>query len=91
MADKITTNKILGIGFESNNPEGGKKTTYLKIPNYKQNLTENAIKTAASALISNGVILDPYGNEYDSSAAVFTAYTENQTITALDIGWTDLS
>lgn len=90
MADKITTTRTLGIGFESKTPDGGKKNTYLKIPNYKENLTEKAIKTAVAALITSGVILDPYGNEYDSSEAIFTAYTENQTVTALDIGWADL-
>lgn len=91
MADKITTENILAIGFEYTDSETAKaKTVYLKVPNPKNNLTEQEIKDTARGLISDNsthpILLTPQGEPFDSATAIATAYTEITTKRELDIG-----
>lgn len=86
MADTITSSAILAIGInnENNNPEA--KTQYIKLPNPKSSLSEEMIKTAVQAGLTNSIYLDNSGIPYTSESSIVTAYTEYQTIQALDIG-----
>ena len=92
MADKITESTILSIGFEYTGDDEVKRTTYLKIPNPKGSvMTESWIKQQARQLISgdNPILLpnpDYTSQPFDSSTAVFTAYTETTRNTDYDIG-----
>lgn len=90
MADKITEGTTLSIGFEYVNNDGKDKTTYLKIPNPKASvMTESWIKQQARQLISgdNPILLPADSDQpFDSSTAVFTAYTETTRTTDYDIG-----
>ena len=88
MSDKVTTSDILGVGLEYMDTETLKaKTTYLKIPNPKDNLTESQIKTAVTNLISgeNPILLTTQGETFDSATAITTAYRETQEIIEIDI------
>jgi len=92
MADKITEGTILAIGFEYTGDDEQKRTTYLKIPNPKGSvMTESWIKQQAQQLISgeNPILLpnpDYTSDPFDSSTAIFTAYTENTRTIDYDIG-----
>lgn len=98
MADKITETNILAIGVryisEYATEAGGtdkKKTIYLKLNNPRQGLTEQAIRTVADPLLTTqegqegAFWTDPKGGNFDSSASVFTAYTEYQRIYEYDL------
>lgn len=88
MADSTTSTFILGVGLEYEDTETAKtKTTYLKIPNPKDDLTEQQIKTAVHTLIDgeNPVLLDSYGNAFNSNTAIATAYTETQEVIDIEI------
>ena len=93
MADTVSTSIILGIGVEYTDTETQKaKTTYLKIPNPKNNLTEQEIKDAAKLLVIGDenntyepLLLTSQGERF-SETAILTAYREEQEIIELDIG-----
>lgn len=93
MADKITEGNSLAIGlqYDYTNPEDEvikTRTTYIKVPNPKSNLTAQQIKTVAAQLIAEdgGIIRNAEGGTYDSSTAIFTAYTEYEKKIEYDIG-----
>lgn len=89
MADQITETKILGVGirntngYDSDNPA---KIQYIKIPNPKDALTEQQIKTAVQVGLTAELYIDNEGQTYSSDSKIVTAYTEYQTVTAVDIG-----
>jgi len=94
MARTTTTTDTLGIGLEDSEIGSGTtraKTIYLKIPNPKADLTESQIKQAVQTLISgeNPILLDTYGEPYNSATAIVAAYTETQEIISLDTGYED--
>lgn len=86
MADKITETRTLNIGVEyvraTGDKAGTKKTTYFKLTNPKENLTEQEIKNATESLLTpqsgnvNPFWTDPDTGEAMSDAKIFTAYTE---------------
>lgn len=87
MADKVTQTKTLGVGIQ----HGGtttQTTTYIKIPNPKQNLNESQIKTAVQLYISSGILGNTDGGTL-INPVVKTAYTETVETTDLDIGFSD--
>lgn len=91
MANKITEGTILAIGleYEGVTSEGpATKTAYVKIPNPKNNLTEQQIKNVAMQLISGeGAILrDAEGDDFDTETAIVTAYTEYEKKVEYDLG-----
>lgn len=93
MADKITETNTLAVEIEyshtdSETQETANKKATLKLPNYKSNLTEQAIKTAVSQAIYNpGVLMDAYGAPFETQTSVIaTAYTEYEKKTEYDIG-----
>lgn len=91
MADTISTENTLAIGFEYTDSETNTtKTTYFKVPNPKDNITESQIRQAAQQLISSAtpLLLDKNANPFDTSTAIATAYTETTTKRELDIGLT---
>lgn len=88
MATTTTTNYTLAIGFEGLDAVTGRtKTTYLKLPNPKENVTENEIRTAAASVLK--ILNDSNGDAYDTATAIATAYTETQEIIDVDTGYTD--
>lgn len=92
MATTITTTNTLGIGLEYYDPHDDRnKTVYVKVPNPKAELTEQAIKAAAVTLINgeNPILLDKWGSPFDSNTAVETAYIENQERIEVDTGYED--
>ena len=91
MADTVKTSEILSIGVEYDKNAAVKKTTTIKIPNYKPTITEQQIK---NVFANQNVLVVPDGtNEWNpvaiTSDDILTAATTNQTITNLDIGWED--
>lgn len=89
MADKYTETKILGIGIRNKNgydEDNPAKTQYIKIPNPKDTLTEQQIKTAVQVGLTAELYIDDKGQTYSSDSKIVTAYTEYQSITAVDIG-----
>lgn len=88
MADKITEGTILAIGLEYESLENKIKTAYVKVPNPRNGLTEQEIKTAMKQLISGeGAILrDAEGDPFDSETAIVTAYKEYTKTIEYDIG-----
>lgn len=89
MADTVTSTSDLAVGLDYPNASGtGTKTVYLKIPNPMNNITESQIKSAVGTALTNKIFLNEYGDEIPTSA-ISTAYTENQTINNLDIGYSD--
>lgn len=93
MADKITEGNSLAIGlqYDYTNPDDEvikTRTTYIKVPNPKTGLTKQQIQTVMAKLISEdgGIILNAEGGTYDSSTALFTAYTEYEKKTEYDLG-----
>lgn len=86
MADTQTTTLTLNVGIEYTDPTTEKKkTSYIKIPNYKSGLTESQIRAAINPLITNDILRDTYG-EPMSTSQVVTAYTEDQEVLEIDIG-----
>lgn len=88
MADIVTTTRTLGIGIDWTDAEEGKdKTTYLKIANPKNSLTESEIKTAVGTVLTNGILLDAKGGALPTDTSIIsTAYTEDQEVIEVDIG-----
>lgn len=89
MADQITESKILGVGIRNNNnydPDDPAKVQYIKIQNPKDTLTEQQIKTAVQTGLTAELYIDDKGVTYSSDSKIVTAYTEYQTVTAVDIG-----
>lgn len=91
MADTITESKILGIGIKNKNPERYSEddpatTQYLKIPNPKDTLTEQQIKNAVQTGLNAEIWRDNKEVTFSSDSKIVTAYTEYQTVTAVDIG-----
>ena len=90
MAQTTTTTNTLGVGLEYNDTAAQRiKTAYLKIPNPKNNLTEQEIKTAVLTLINGEepIIKDTFGNAFDTTTAIATAYTEAQEVIDIDTGY----
>ncbi len=88
MADKVTQSKILGVGIQHGATDQTSKTTYIKIPNPKENLTESVIKTAIQFYISSGILGNDEGGTL-INPVIKTAYTETVETTELDIGFSD--
>lgn len=87
MADTITSGTILAVGLEYTDINTAKiRTTYLKVPSPKNNLTESQIKAAVSQLITGEepILKDTYGNAF-SESAIATAYTESTEEIDIDI------
>ena len=87
MADSITSSAELSVGLDYTITEGEQtknRTTYLKIPNPKANLTESEIKTAMNTFINQQIILDPEGQAF-STTSVGTAYTQYDTKIDIDL------
>ncbi len=87
MADSITSSSELAIGLDytiTENEQTKNRTTYLKVPNPKTNLTESEIKTAMNTFINQQIILDPDGKAF-STTSVGTAYTQNETKIDIDL------
>jgi len=90
MAQTTTTTNTLGVGLEYNDSTAQRiKTAYLKIPNPKNNITEQEIRTAVLTLISGEepVLKDTFGNAFDTATAIATAYTETQEVIDIDTGY----
>lgn len=87
MADKNTEQRILAIGLEYEK-DGANKTAYIKIPNPRNNLTEQQIKEATQKLLDGAepILRSTTGAPLDSSTAIVTAYTEYVKTTEYDIG-----
>lgn len=88
MADTVTQTRILGVGIDWYDTEEDKnKTTYLKIPNPKNSLTESEIKTTVGTLLTNRILNDAKGNALETETTIIsTAYTEEQEVIEVDIG-----
>lgn len=93
MADKITEGNSLAIGltYDYTNPDDQvikTRNTYIKVPNPRSGLTEQQIRTVAAQLIAEdgGIIRNAEGGTYDSSTAIFTAYTEYEKKIEYDLG-----
>lgn len=93
MADKVTQTKILGVGLEyyhedTESGKDGMKTVYLKIPTARTGLTKEQIDTAILGLIGGNtpILKTTYGDPFDTSTAISTAYTESVSKTEIDIG-----
>lgn len=88
MADKVTTTNTLGVGIDWYDSETAKtKTTYLKLANPKNSLTEQEIRTAVGTLITNDILRDAHGESLSSSTSIIsTAYVEDQEVIDFDIG-----
>ena len=87
MADSITSSSELAVGLDYTITEDGQtkeRTTYLKVPNPKANLTESQIKTAMNTFINQQIILDPDGKPF-SETSIGTAYTQNETKIDIDL------
>lgn len=99
LADKITETNILAIGvryiseYATDAGEADKKKTiYLKLNNPKENLTAQQIKNVTEPLLqtqpeqAGAFWTNPItGENFDSNASVFTAYTEYQKIIDYDL------
>lgn len=92
MADKIVTTNTLAVGVRYMTEKGTLKTIYAKIPNPKNNLTEQQIRAATEPLLAqqSGQVgafwTNPEtGTDFDTDATVHTAYTESQSETTLDL------
>lgn len=95
MADKTTETYTLGIGVEyvrvTGDNEGKTKTTYFKLPNPRDGLTEQAIRTVTEPLLTvQGENGTPFWTDPDTGAAmsdakILTAYTEYQKVTEYDL------
>ena len=88
MADTVTTARVLGIGIDWYDTSTEKeRTTYIKVPNPKNSLTEEQVRTAAGALITNGILLNDNGGSLGTDTTIVsTAYTEDQEVIDIDIG-----
>lgn len=89
MADKETVTKIVGVGIRNTNgydEENPAKIQYIKVPNPKDNLTEQQIKSAVQTGLTAQIYLDDKGVVYASDSKIVTAYTDFQTVLAVDIG-----
>lgn len=89
MADKIKEGTIIAVGVEYTNEEDKKKNVYVKIPNPKNNVTEEQIKSIFQEQIIGGatpLFIPPDGGTLDSDTAVFTAYREYTREVEYDIG-----
>lgn len=88
MADTITTTNILGVGLEYVDDETQRtRTTYLKLPNPKSDLTEQQIKAGVLTLIdgTEPILKDINGNAFNTETAIATSYFEDQEIIDMDI------
>lgn len=89
MADKETVTKIVGIGIRNTNgytEDAPAKVQYIKVPNPKDNLTEQQIKSAVQTGLNAQLYIDDKGAVYASDSKIVTAYTDFQTVLAVDIG-----
>lgn len=96
MADKTTTTNNLVISVESTrtvgDKAGQKRTINFKLPNPRNNLTEQQIKTATTPLLTvQGNNSTPFWTDPDtgtamSDAQIASAYTEIVTTVEYDIG-----
>lgn len=89
MADTITSSRTLSVELEYTESDGDKKTATVKLPNHKDNLTQQEI----TAAFTDSILIYGYDEEGApqilNSDNVLTATTTNQTINNLDIGWTE--
>lgn len=90
MADKETITKTLAVGIQNKssaydelNPA---KTQYIKLPNPKDQLTEQQVKSAVQTGLNYELWIDSKGETYSSDSRITTAYTEFQSVRAVDIG-----
>lgn len=94
MADKVTETNILAIGvrYIDDAEAETKKTIYLKLPNPQNNLTEQQIRTVTEPLLqtqpeqAGAFWTNPKtGENFESDATVYTAYTEWQRVLEYDL------
>lgn len=87
MADTVKTTDTLNVGLTYIESDTAKeKTVYLKLPNPKNTLNEQTIKTAVNGLISPAILMTPDGQPFNSATAITTAYREEQETIDLDLG-----
>lgn len=89
MADRETLSKTLAVGIKNTNgytEDNPAKVQYIKIPNPKDVLTEQQIKTAVQTGLTAELYIDDKGVVYASDSKIVTAYTDYQTVLAVDIG-----
>jgi len=86
--DTITSSEVLSIGIEYDKNAAVKKTTTIKIPNYKLGVTEQQIK---NVFANQNVLFVPDDSNpvAITSDDILTAATTNQTVHNIDIGWED--
>lgn len=81
MADTISTSAELAIGI-TNSLE---KIEYIRVPNPKDSVTEQSIKTALQPFINNRIIIDNGGEAVSSESQITTAYTDHDTVHNIDL------
>lgn len=91
LADKETRTNTLVVGVQNTNAEAydesnTAKTQYIRLPNPKTNLTEEQIKNAVQTGLTDEIWLDNKDVVYATDSKITTAYTEHQSILAVDIG-----
>lgn len=79
--DTMKASRTLYLGFERSD----KSIQYIKLPNYRNNVTASDARAAMVGLTSAGLLLDSKTGETFSDSAVLTAYTEEKASTYLDI------
>lgn len=92
MATTSTTTNTLGVGLDYYDEIADRnKTTYLKIPDPRTNLTESEIKAAVMNLISGDepIFKAIDGDKFNTETAISTAYTEAQEVIEVDTGYVD--
>lgn len=86
MADTIKSSSVLNIGLEYiYETDKDSRLTYITVPSPRNNLTEQTIKNAVSSFLNSGLIIDA-NDSVVSASAITTAYTQKQTVEAVDIG-----
>ncbi len=89
MADQETITKSLSVAVKNTNnytEENPAKTQYIKIPNPKDNLTEEQVKNAIQTGFNSQLYIDDKGEVYASDSKIITAYTEISSVISVDIG-----
>lgn len=89
MADKYTMTNDLSVGVEYRDSDDNKKSVFFQIPSPKTNLTEASIRSAVGTALGTGIFMDSNAQVTLSAEDIYTAFTTNETINDLDIGWED--
>ena len=79
--DTVTSGYNLYLGFERED----ESIQYIKLTNFKDELTESQVKTAMATLTNNSILLDSKTSEPLSTTSIFTAYTEEKVTRSLDL------